>query len=231
VNLKWIKIIGLGNRGLRFARRESTEQYWNSTRSEQTGRIIFKFNAAFAAINLGNAHRSRDALSGEAQRSLRKNSAMSSPRVHTKSWYESCFCENPLAALFQGEEGLRHAEAIDGHGIEISRSGNSAGNREVLKMKRIVTYVSAAVLSVSFAMPAFAQSPAATASSQVDPALIAQLEKAAQQDIADGRNGNKNNPAFGQKAYDVNQLIERLKRGEKVNPSDIDLALEPAHVW
>jgi hypothetical protein len=98
-------------------------------------------------------------------------------------------------------------------------------------MKRLTSYASAAVLGLAFAMPAFAQSPAASTSSQADPALIAQLEKAAQQDIADGRNGNKNNPAFGQKAYQVNQLIDRLKRGDKVDPSEIDSALEPAHVW
>ncbi len=98
-------------------------------------------------------------------------------------------------------------------------------------MKRMFGYLSAVAIGIACAIPAYAQSPAAATSSQADPALIAQLEKAAQQDIADGRNGNKNNPAFGQKAYQVNQLIDRLKRGDQVSPSEIDEALEPAHVW
>jgi Ni/Co efflux regulator RcnB len=106
-----------------------------------------------------------------------------------------------------------------------------AGTKEVLKMKGVVNYLSAVAMGIACAIAAYAQSPAAATSAQADPALIAQLEKAEQQDIADGRNSNKNNPAFGQKAYQVNQLIDRLKRGDQVSPSDIDNALEPAHVW
>jgi len=32
------------------------------------------------------------------------------------------------------------------------------------------------------------------------------------------------------KNYEVNQLIDRLKKGDQVDPSEIDKALEPVHV-
>jgi hypothetical protein len=103
--------------------------------------------------------------------------------------------------------------------------------KEDTKMKRVATSFCAFMLSVACAGVVYAQAPAASTSTAVDPALIAQLEQRASQDIADGRNGNKNNPAFARKAYEVNQLVDRLKRGENVSPAEIDEAMEPAHVW
>jgi hypothetical protein len=64
-----------------------------------------------------------------------------------------------------------------------------------------------------------------------DAATIAQLQVAAKQALADGRNGNKNNPEFLRKNYEINLLIDRLQSGQQVDPSDIDKALEPAHTW
>jgi hypothetical protein len=49
--------------------------------------------------------------------------------------------------------------------------------------------------------------------------------------VREGRTGNKNNPAFGQKAAQIDDLIDRLKSGQKVDPSEIDQALQPAYVW
>ena len=109
--------------------------------------------------------------------------------------------------------------------LKVARKG-----KEVTEMKRVATSFCAFMLSVACAGVVHAQ-PAATSSTAVDPALIAQLEQRASQDIADGRNGNKNNPAFARKAYEVNQLVDRLKRGENVSPAEIDEAMEPAHVW
>ena len=71
-------------------------------------------------------------------------------------------------------------------------------------------------------------SPAQT---QVNPGLLARLQEASDKAIRDGRNGNKNNPAFGQKSAQINDLIERLKGGQNVDPSEIDEALQPVHVW
>ena len=64
-----------------------------------------------------------------------------------------------------------------------------------------------------------------------DQQTIAQLQVAAKQALADGRNGNKNNPEFLRKNYEINQLIDKLQSGQQVDPSEIDKALEPAHVW
>ena len=49
--------------------------------------------------------------------------------------------------------------------------------------------------------------------------------------MREGRTGNKNNPVFGQKSAQINDLIERLQGGQKVDPSEIDQAFEPARVW
>ena len=75
-------------------------------------------------------------------------------------------------------------------------------------------------------------SPQAQANqTQVNPKLIAQLQEASDEAVREGRNGNKNNPVFGQKTAQINDLIERLKSGQKVDPSEIDQAFETAHVW
>jgi hypothetical protein len=60
---------------------------------------------------------------------------------------------------------------------------------------------------------------------------IAKLETAANQALADGRNGNKNNLEFRHKNYEINLLIGRLQSGQQVDPAEIDAAMEPVHVW
>ena len=65
----------------------------------------------------------------------------------------------------------------------------------------------------------------------VDPQTIAELQTAAKQALADGRNGNKNHAEFARKNYEINLLIDRLQSGQHVDPSEIDNALEPVHVW
>jgi len=49
--------------------------------------------------------------------------------------------------------------------------------------------------------------------------------------LADGRAGNKNNIEFRRKNYEINLLIDRLQSGQQVDPSEIDKAMEPVHVW
>jgi len=108
-------------------------------------------------------------------------------------------------------------------------------------MKTLSTISAAALLATTFAIPAWAgpvgmgrTSPevqANTAQTQVNPELIAQLQEAADQALREGRNGNKNNPIFGRKSAQIDDLIERLKSGQKVDPAEIDQAFEPVHVW
>jgi hypothetical protein len=105
-------------------------------------------------------------------------------------------------------------------------------------MKTLSTISAAALLATTFAIPAWAgpvgmgrTAPEAQANTQVNPELISQLQEASGAAVREGRTGNKNNPVFGQKSAQINDLIERLKSGQKVDPSEIDQAFEPARVW
>jgi hypothetical protein len=62
-------------------------------------------------------------------------------------------------------------------------------------------------------------------------AAIPQLQLAARQALADGRNGGKNNPEYGRKNYQINQLIDKIQSGQQVDPAEIDKAMEPVHIW
>jgi hypothetical protein len=108
-------------------------------------------------------------------------------------------------------------------------------------MKTLSTISAAAVLATTFAIPTWAgpvgmgrtapEAQASTAQTQVNPELISQLQEASDDAVREGRTGNKNNPVFGQKSAQINDLIERLKSGQKVDPAEIDQAFEPARVW
>jgi hypothetical protein len=99
-------------------------------------------------------------------------------------------------------------------------------------MKTLSTISAAAVLATMFAIPAWAgpvgmgrnasEAQANTAQTQVNPELIAQLQEASDQAVREGRTGNKNNPVFGQKSAQINDLIEPLENGQKVDSSEID---------
>jgi len=100
-------------------------------------------------------------------------------------------------------------------------------------MRKLSTIAAATTIAAMFAIQALA-GPAGVGVSkpnaEPDAATIAELQEAGQQALRDGRNGNKNNAAFLRKNYEVNQLIDRLKKGDQVDPSEIDKALEPVHV-
>jgi hypothetical protein len=106
-------------------------------------------------------------------------------------------------------------------------------------MKTLSTISAAALLATTFAIPAWAGSvglgrtaPVAQANTaQANPELITQLREASDDAVREGRTGNKNNPVFGQKSAQINDLIERLQTGQRVDPSEIDQAFEPARVW
>ena len=101
-------------------------------------------------------------------------------------------------------------------------------------MKKNLTIFAAAALAMTLTIPALA-GPVGVSRSQNsaprDATTIAELQVAAQRATRDGRTGNKNNIEFGRKNYEINQLIERLKSGQHVDPEEIDKALEPVHVW
>ena len=100
--------------------------------------------------------------------------------------------------------------------------------------KKISMILSTAAIAATVSFPAFAASPGigrTQSVAQPDQQTIAQLQQAEQTARRDGRNGNKNNPEFGRKASEIDQLIDRMQSGQQVDPAEIDKALEPAHVW
>ena len=107
-------------------------------------------------------------------------------------------------------------------------------------MKTLSTISAAALLATTIAIPAWAgpvgmerpapQAQANTTQTQVDPELIQQLQEASAHAVQEAGTGNKK-LAFERKAYQIDQLIERLKGGEKVDPSEIEQALQPVWVW
>lgn len=99
-------------------------------------------------------------------------------------------------------------------------------------MKKFSMMIFAAATTLALATMSLAGAvPNTGSTSSADPKTIAQLQVAAQQALQEGRNGNKNNAEFLRKNYEINQLVDRLQNGEKVDPSEIDKAMEPAHVW
>jgi hypothetical protein len=101
-------------------------------------------------------------------------------------------------------------------------------------MKSFSSVCMALVVSTALASPALAGtagvSGAHNAAAQ-DPATIAYLQRAADKALQDGRDGNKNNVAFRQKSYEIEQLVAKMKAGEPVQQTEIEQALQPVHVW
>jgi len=99
------------------------------------------------------------------------------------------------------------------------------------KLSTIMVLSTAATFALAIASFAGAVPNNGGGTPQTDAATVGQLQIAAKQALADGRNGNKNNAEFLRKNYEINQLIDRLQSGQQVDPSDIDKALEPVHTW
>jgi len=101
-------------------------------------------------------------------------------------------------------------------------------------MKALSTMFVAGTLALTLATPVLAGSVGVSrsyATAQPNPQTIADLENASDAAQREARTGNKNNVAFGQKSYQIDQLIERLKDGQQVSENQIDQALLPVVVW
>jgi hypothetical protein len=114
----------------------------------------------------------------------------------------------------------------------LKRKKKARRPKAMKKLSTIMTLTAAATFalatsSFSGAVPHTTEATAPT----VDQQTIAQLEDAANKALADGRAGNKNNIEFRRKNYEINLLIDRLQSGQQVDPSEIDKAMEPVHVW
>ena len=66
---------------------------------------------------------------------------------------------------------------------------------------------------------------------QPDAQTITQLRQASEAAQREAREGNKDNPAFAQKSYQIDALVQRMQAGEQVSQNEVDQALQPVRVW
>ena len=101
-------------------------------------------------------------------------------------------------------------------------------------MKKLSTIFAAGTLALTLATPVLAGSVGISRSyavAQPNPQTIADLQNASEAAQREARTGNKNNVAFGQKSYQIDQLVQRMKDGEQVSQNQVDQALQPVAVW
>ena len=101
-------------------------------------------------------------------------------------------------------------------------------------MKKTSTILSVATIAITLATPAIAGPVGVSRSyapQQPDQNTIAELQDASRMSKRNALIGNKNNLEFHRKGYEIDQLIERIKSGQRVDPAELDKAMEPTHVW
>ena len=101
-------------------------------------------------------------------------------------------------------------------------------------MKKLSTILTAGTIALTLSTPVLAGSAGISrsyATDQPDAQTIADLEQASEAAQREAREGNKDNPAFAQKSYQIDQLVERMKAGEQVSPNQLDEAMQPVRVW
>lgn len=98
-------------------------------------------------------------------------------------------------------------------------------------MKKLSTIFAVGTIALALSAPAFAGSVGISRSYPTDVQTIAELQQASQAAQREARTGNKDNLAFEQKSYKIDQLIGRLQSGQQVDQAQIDTALQPVRVW
>jgi hypothetical protein len=102
-------------------------------------------------------------------------------------------------------------------------------------MKNLSTIFTAGIVTLALSTPALAGSVGISRSyptaGQPDVQTIAELEQASNDAKREALAGNKNNLAFAQKSYEINQLIARMESGQPVAQQQVDEALVPVRVW
>jgi hypothetical protein len=101
-------------------------------------------------------------------------------------------------------------------------------------MKKLSTMFTAGLVTLALSTPVLAGSVGVSRSypaAQPDTQTIADLQQASDAAQREARDGNKNNPAFGQKSYEIDQVAARLESGQQVDQQQVDEALQPVRVW
>ncbi len=101
-------------------------------------------------------------------------------------------------------------------------------------MKDLSTIFAAGIVTLALSTPVLAGSVGISRNypvAQPDSETIAELQQASEAAQREAHEGNKNNPAFAQKSYQIDQLVERMKSGQQVAQQQVDEALQPVWVW
>jgi hypothetical protein len=101
-------------------------------------------------------------------------------------------------------------------------------------MKKLSTILAAGTIALAMSTPVLAASvgnPSSYATAQPDAETIAELQQASEDAQREAREGNKNNLAFGQKSYEIDQLVQRMESGQQVPQNQVDEALQPVWIW
>ncbi len=101
-------------------------------------------------------------------------------------------------------------------------------------MNKFLTIFTAGTVALTLSTPVLAGSVGISRSYAVvqpDAQTFAQLEQASEAAQRDAREGNKNNPAFAQKSYEIDQLVQRMKSGQQVAQDQVERALQPVWIW
>ncbi len=101
-------------------------------------------------------------------------------------------------------------------------------------MRRLSTIFAAGTVALTLSSPVLAGSVGISRSYAVvqpNAQTFAQLEQASEAARREAREGNKNNPAFAQKSYEIDQLVQRTKSGQQVAQEQVDQALQPVWIW
>ena len=101
-------------------------------------------------------------------------------------------------------------------------------------MKRLPTLLAAGTLALALVTPALADFTGIQRSydvTQPDAQTIADLQQASEAAQREARDGNKNNPAFTQKTYEIAQVEQRLQSGQQVPQKEVNEALHPVWIW
>jgi len=101
-------------------------------------------------------------------------------------------------------------------------------------MKKLSTIFAAGTMALALSTPVLAGPVGVSrdsATAQPDSQTIADLQEASEDAQREARTGNKYNPAFAQKSYQIDQLVEQLKNGQQVPQDQVDEALQPVWIW
>jgi hypothetical protein len=101
-------------------------------------------------------------------------------------------------------------------------------------MKKLSTILAAGTIALTMSTPVLAGSvgiPRGYDTAQPNADTIAELQQASEDAQREAREGNKDNPAFAQKSYEIDQLVQRMKSGQQVSQNEVDQALQPVWVW